>query len=57
LREEFRRYYDTGYVRAQYPIIKQLVGQAEKRGVGFLMVLLKQLWQEKPLLIPYAILQ
>jgi rhamnosyltransferase len=57
LLQEFKRYYDTGYVRAQHPIIQQLVGQAEKRGVGFFMALLKHLWQEKPLLIPYAILQ
>lgn len=55
--QEFKRYYDTGYVRAKNPIIQQLVGQAEKRGVSFFIALLKQLWQNKPLLIPYAILQ
>lgn len=55
--QEFKRYYETGYVRAQNPIIQQLVGQAEKRGLGFFIALLKRLWQEKPLLIPYALLQ
>jgi len=55
--QEFQRYFDTGYVRAENPIIQQLVGQAESRGVGFVVGLLKKLWQEQPLLIPYAIIQ
>ncbi len=55
--QEFQRYFDTGYVRAQNPLIQQLAGQAENRGVGFLMALLKHLWQTQPLLIPYALLQ
>jgi hypothetical protein len=33
-----------------------LAGQAENRGVGFLMALLKHLWQTQPLLIPYVLL-
>jgi len=55
--QEFQRYFDTGYVRAENPIIQQLVGQAESRGVGFVAGLLKKVWQEQPLLIPYAIIQ
>ncbi|MCX7089219.1 MAG: glycosyltransferase [Methylococcales bacterium] len=53
--QEFQRYFDTGYVRAEYPIIQQLVGQAEKRGMGFVTALIKKLWIERPRLIPYAI--
>ncbi|MCF7970207.1 MAG: glycosyltransferase [Methylococcaceae bacterium] len=55
--QEFQRYFDTGYVRAKNPIIQQLVGQAESRGVGFVAGLLKKVWRERPFLIPYALLQ
>ncbi len=55
--QEFQRYFDTGYVRAENPIIQKLVGQAESRGVGFVNALLKQVWLTKPLLIPYVIIQ
>jgi rhamnosyltransferase len=55
--QEFQRYFDTGYVRAENPIIQTLVGPAESRGVGFVAALLKKLWQESPSLIPYALLQ
>jgi rhamnosyltransferase len=55
--QEFQRYFDTGYVRAENPIIQKLVGQAEKRGIGFVSALIKKLWIESPSLIPYAIVQ
>lgn len=55
--QEFQRYFDTGYVRAENPIIQKLVGQAESRGLGFVAALLKQVWCDKPLLIPYAFIQ
>ena len=55
--QEFQRYFDTGYVRSENPLIQKLVGQAESRGAGFVSSLLKKLLQEKPSLIPYAILQ
>lgn len=55
--QEFQRYFDTGYVRAENPVIQTLVGQAESRGVGFVSSLLKRVWQENPLLIPYAVVQ
>lgn len=55
--QEFQRYFDTGYVRAENPIIQQLVGHAESRGVGFMSKLIEYLWKHKPLLIPYAVLQ
>lgn len=55
--QEFQRYFDTGYVRAERPIIQELVGSAEGRGVGFVGALLKRVLLEKPWLVPYAILQ
>lgn len=55
--QEFQRYFDTGYVRADNPVIQQLVGKAESRGVGFVAALLKQVWQTHPVLLPYAIIQ
>ncbi len=55
--QEFQRYFDTGYVRAENPIIQNLVGQAESRGIGFVSALLKQVWLTKPPLMPYVIIQ
>jgi len=55
--QEFQRYFDTGYVRAENPIIQQLVGQAETRGKAFVRLFFKKIIQEKPLLLPYAIIQ
>lgn len=57
LGQEFQRYFDTGYVRAENPIIQKLVGQAESRGVGLVAALLKQVWHIQPLLTPYVIIQ
>ena len=55
--QEFRRYFDTGYVRAENPFVQELVGQAEARGMGYVHVLLTKLIKETPWLIPYAVLQ
>lgn len=56
LQEEFQRYFATGYVRAQHPQIQQLVGQAEQRGREFIQQLLRKIYQQQPLLLPYAVL-
>jgi len=55
--EEFRRYFDTGYVRAQNKWLNKYIGQAERRGISYQLELLKKLFKTKPLLIPYAIIQ
>jgi len=55
--QEFQRYFDTGYVRAQNPIIQNLVGHAESRGMGFVSALLKKVWQTQAILTPYAAVQ
>ncbi len=54
---EFRRYFDTGYVRAENPWVNEIVGQAEKRGLGFASAMLRELARTKPWLIPYAMAQ
>ena len=56
LLEEFQRYFDTGYVRAVNPWVTGLVGNAEGRGAAFLRTFLRELAANKPLLLPYAIL-
>ena len=55
--QEFTRYFDTGYVRAENPWVTEIVGQAEGRGLGFAKALLSELAKTKPWLVPYAILQ
>ncbi|NOR69329.1 MAG: glycosyltransferase [Methylomarinum sp.] len=55
--QEFQRYFDTGYARAENPIVQKLVGQAESRGMGFIVALLKKVWNDQPFLIFYAVVQ
>ncbi len=57
LKDEFRRYFDTGYVRAEHRWVTSLVGQAEGRGAAFARTMLASLAREAPWLIPYALLQ
>jgi len=57
LRQEFQRYFDTGYVREENPVIQTLVGQSEFRGIGFVTALLHKIWLSEPVLIPYALIQ
>jgi rhamnosyltransferase len=56
LKQEFKRYYDTGLARAQY---RQFIGEAAldaSRGREFVRAMFKKLIKEKPYLIPYAVL-
>lgn len=57
LGEEFRRYFDTGYVRGENPWVNKLVGQAEGHGTGFVKSMLGELVRQKPYLLPFAIAQ
>jgi rhamnosyltransferase len=54
LKQEFQRYFDAGYVRAENPWMQTIVGQAEKRGLGLMSSLIRRVLREKPLLIPYV---
>lgn len=55
--EEFQRYFDTGYVRAERPWVQDLVGAAESRGKDYFLALSMKLLREAPYLIPYAFFQ
>ena len=57
LLQEFRRMFDTGYVRAERSWVQDAIGHAEKRGTEYFKALINKLWVENPLLIPYAFLQ
>ncbi|MCH7576044.1 MAG: glycosyltransferase family 2 protein [Candidatus Marinimicrobia bacterium] len=57
LLQEFQRYFDTGYVRAERPWVQEMVGNAEKRGAAYFTGLLRKLLISNPLLIPYACIQ
>jgi len=53
--QEFKRYFDTGYVKAENNWVNSIVGRAESRGVELLIGLIKRLIKINPLLIPWAI--
>ena len=57
LGENFRRYFDTGYVRGEKKYIQDLVGHADKRGANLAIKMLKFLLYKNPFLIPYSILE
>lgn len=57
LTDEFRRYFDTGYVRAENQWVTRLVGRAEGRGAAYAREMLKRLMRNAPHLVPYALLQ
>ncbi len=54
---EFTRYFDAGYVRAERPWVQQLVGHADQRGLALTKALLKRIIHQNILLLPYAVLQ
>jgi len=56
LLEEFKRYFDTGYVRAENPWVQAIVGTAEARGKEYFAAFIHDLAQYNPLLIPYAVI-
>lgn len=56
LLQEFKRYFDTGYVRAHNKALFLAETSDEKRGAAFTGAMLKALARTRPWLIPYAIL-
>jgi rhamnosyltransferase len=50
--QEFQRYFDTGYVRAENSWIKELVGGDESRGFNFSRAMIKYILPRQPWLIP-----
>jgi rhamnosyltransferase len=57
LKQEFQRYFDTGYVRGESPWVNNLVGNAEGHGAGFVKAMLADLVRAHKRLLPMAILQ
>jgi rhamnosyltransferase len=55
--QEFKRHFDTGFVRRSHSDLLFRVSGDEKRGVSYFYVMTKQLAQSRPSLIPYAIAQ
>lgn len=55
--ENFKRMFDTGYVRGERKYIQELVGHADRRGLNLAFSLLQKILNEKPLILPYAVLQ
>ena len=56
LRQEFRRYFDTGYTWKENHDLISFVEKAEGRGKDFFVNLMKRLLKEEPYLTPYAVL-
>lgn len=54
--QEFKRYFDAGYVRAQNPWVNKIVGQAEKKGIEYAVSLVRLVIQTNVFLLPYTIL-
>lgn len=57
VKQEFRRYFDTGLMRRQYRDLLLAQAGDEGRGASFVGAMLRALWKERPALIPYALLQ
>ncbi len=54
LKQEFSRYFDTGLMRKEYENLLSCACNDQARGVAFARQLLKQLYKNRPLLIPYG---
>lgn len=54
LKQEFCRYFDTGLMRKEYENLLSCAHNDQERGAMFAHQLLKQLYKDKPLLLPYG---
>lgn len=57
LAQEFHRCFDIGLARQEYGHLLAEAGKDQKRGKEYTKIMLNRLWQEKPQLIPYALMQ
>jgi rhamnosyltransferase len=55
LTEEFKRHFDTGYVRAMHKDRLFVGGGDERRGAAYASEMLRRLRRDRPQLIPYAV--
>jgi len=56
LRDEFRRYFDAGYTRSLHAHLTRAIGSDHGHGTTFTRALIKRIVAERPLLLPYAML-
>jgi rhamnosyltransferase len=54
LAQEFRRHFDTGYVRARHRDLLFAAGGDERRGAAYGTAMMNQLLREQPWLMPYG---
>jgi rhamnosyltransferase len=54
--QEFHRYFDTGYVHAQYKWTQNIVGKAESRGFKQFRSLMIEIIKRNPILLSYALM-
>ncbi len=57
LMQEFKRYFDTGYVRGERRWVQELVGSAEGHGASMVKAMLKKIAFTQIWLVPYALVQ
>ncbi|MBA3957948.1 MAG: glycosyltransferase [Parachlamydiaceae bacterium] len=57
LKQEFKRYFDTGLARSTYGDLLACEASDSQRGQQQVRALMRELWKKKPLLIPYALIQ
>ncbi len=54
LKEEFKRHFDTGYVRKQHANLIDFGATDHQRGREYFIELNRQLWRENRVMLPYA---
>jgi rhamnosyltransferase len=55
LLQEFRRHFDTGYVRAEQGKLLLMSGGDERRGGAYAIAMMQQLLRRQPWLVPYGV--
>jgi rhamnosyltransferase len=55
LKQEFQRYFDTGYERSRQGNLFFMESTDEKRGVGFVYTMSKRILKEQPWMLPYGL--
>ncbi len=53
---EFKRYFDTGYIRSLYPEIQKVAGNAENRGLSYTLKFMRDILRNHWYYFPYAII-
>lgn len=57
LSENFRQYFDKGFIRGERPYLQELAGNANRRGAKQTKLFFKKILKERPYLIFYAFIE